>query len=354
MMARGALALLCFWLIAAPCCFAQGPDLAGHPVRSLAWWRERPMSRPLESRVAPASHEIIDYLRQDYTQWGANPAETTAIQPFTTPEVESLVKASLTSIVAALPPHLQKVLQERLLGVFIAQELGSSGYTESVYATGGDAAHAFIVLDGALLGQRRANAWASYRESSFFAPEENGPTITMRIAADKQDNSFEAVRYILLHELGHCLGIMTGAHPDWNAPPDQTVTSFPFVDASWLLDTSGDAARYVSRFAKSFPWRSKLRIYSFANAPLVITQAPEVYSALIRSTNYPSLYAAVNPYEDFAESFAVYQHAIQEGRPWQVIVSGAPGNKSQKLTTCFRNNLCPQKQQFMERWFNRP
>lgn len=340
---RLSFAVLLFWVLLAllP---GQGlaRDIAAHPARSPGYWGHDWRSRPLVERVAPAPAVVLEYLFLDVGE--PQTPEAQRPHPVQNPELRAMAGQVLEDVASSLPRHLTDLLRQRLIGVFLAENIGSSGYVEAVQAP--DGPWAFVVLDAGYLQGRTGNAWASLRESSFFAPSAD-VRLSVSIAPENADTEQAGMRYILLHELGHCVAIMTGAHPDWNeAPPADAAAQYPFVGLSWKVA----AGKYALKQAGVFPWRDRLRIYSFEASPLRASQALEVYADL-EKTNLPTLYAAVSPFEDFAESFAVWQHAVREKRPWLVQIAGR--GKELHFQSCLKTGACPEKAAFMEQVFTK-
>lgn len=321
---------------------ATARDLAEHPARSPGYWGQAWRSQPVAERVAAAPPEVLEYLFLDVGD-AATP-QSQRPRPVQDSGLRSTAGQVLEDIAASLPQHLAELLRKRLMGVFLAENIGSSGYTEVLNAP--DGKRAFVVLDAAYLQGRRANAWASLRESSFFRPAA-GVTVSMTIADRDADTEQAGMRYILLHELGHCVGAILGVHPDWNeAPPTDAAAQYPFVGLSWKVA----AGKYALKQGSAFPWRGRLRIYSFEDAPLSASTALKVYAGL-QQTNLPTLYAAVSPFEDFAESFAVWLHAVREKRPWLVRLSKDGGQLV--FASCLKTGACPDKAAFMQQVFSK-
>lgn len=322
---------------------AQAAEPAMHPVRSAVFWesdwKQGWKTRPLQQRVMPAPDEVLEYLQQDCEL--AMPPKSVHDE-----DLAALVGTVLEDIVAALPGHLAALLEQGVPAVMLAEGIGSSGYVESIEAPGSPAGkQAFVVLDAGMMRGRKANAWAGMRESSFFCP---GPVrIAMTIASPEENDIAHGLRYILLHELGHCVGLLSGAHPDWMAQPErEMVKRYPFLGFSWQVND----ARFTPKRKIAFPWRDKLRIYAFAQAQLTSLQAPEIYEDICQNSNWPTLYAATTPFEDFAESFAVWQHAVHEGRPWAVTVTPLDGSR-QRWISCLETGSCRRKASFMAELF---
>jgi hypothetical protein len=167
--------------------------------------------------------------------------------------------------------------------------------------------------------------------------------LNARIEADGDNNRKNAIQYILLHELGHVLSVGTDIHPPWNIGPKDVKrnTSYPFLDLSWKLDRKANA--YRSLFDEKFPQRMNT-VYYFG-AKLSGTDMVPTYVNL-ESTNFPSLYAATSPGDDFAEAFASYVHVVVMGRPWQITIS-RDGEVVHAFKSCWGELRCTKKQEML-------
>ena len=70
--------------------------------------------------------------------------------------------------------------------------------------------------------------------------------------------------------------------------------------------------------------------------------------ANLRQTNFPSLYAATSPGDDFAESFASYVHVVLMGRSWQITIT-RNDKVVELLSACRGEPRCAEKQAILER-----
>jgi hypothetical protein len=109
----------------------------------------------------------------------------------------------------------------------------------------------------------------------------------------------------------------------------------------------------VSLFDDRFPEREKVKVYSFEKAKLTNEQIRSTFRNLVDQTNFPSLFAAETIWEDFAESFAIYFHAVIDKRPWQVKIQES-GKREMALGSCWEEERCSRKKESMNRWFENP
>jgi hypothetical protein len=102
-----------------------------------------------------------------------------------------------------------------------------------------------------------------------------------------------------------------------------------------------------SRFDAEWPDRGLLTFYAFDASRFDISGAPPIYGWL-RGTNFPTLYAATSPADDFAESFVNYVHVVLDKRPFEVRLR--TGQQSEFLFgSCWDSPLCAGKRAVMQR-----
>ena len=279
------------------------------------------MRRPLQQRIGNAPEELLELLRIDNRM---NEFSGRA-HPFEDAAAMEIVRRAF----AELPGSVHDLIRDRLAGIFVVEDLGSSGYTEYVVDEAEAPVAGIVVLDAGLL-EWSGNAWASWRDSTAFLLNTRHQ-IRNTIARPDQDNAFAAVQFLLIHELGHVASIGNAIHPAWNQRLDKIdLRDYPFTGLSWRIE-DGD---YRSRFDAEFVLRENLVYYR--SPRLSARQLPEVFEQ-IGKTNFVSLYAATRPEEDFAESFAVYVHSEMMGKPFG-IEALVDGRVVAGLGSCFHSN----------------
>lgn len=307
-----------------------------HPATRLETWKAA-LAKPSAERIGAAPAALLEYLTLDNILNGYPDRPQPA-------QINAGLRSDVDAAIAELPPTVWALFQGKLAGVYFVEGLGGTGYTDYVFDAAGKAVAAFIVLDAAVLATQTANEWATWKERTPFAPDGNHRLVA-RIEADVNNNRKNAIQYILLHELGHVLTVGTDLHPAWNVSPKDVSTNrrFPFFDLSWRIDRARNL--YLSLFDNRFPQRART-VYYFG-PKLDAAEMSATYENL-RATNFPSLYAATSPGDDFAEAFASYVHVILMQRPWQITIS-QDSRSPQVFAHCWDESRCSAKRKLLER-----
>jgi len=302
------------------------------PVRKKSFWSGA-LARPLEQRVGPAPAELVTFITLDNIQSDI-PNRPRA------PKIADDLLAETKAALGELPPVIKALVEERLAGIYFVSDLGGTGYTD--YANGGWFSHdaGFTLLDVDVLAKQTANAWATWKENTPFKAD---PAFRLeaRIEDAAGDNRKNAIQYILLHELGHILSIGKDIHPRWDGPPS-SVAGFPFARLSWEFVPA--ETRYASTFDKQFVLRREV-VYYFG-ARLGGRQMFDAYHQ-VADTNFPTLYAATHPGDDFAESFASYVHTVMMKRPWEIRLY-QDGKLVRTVGSCWEEERCAEKRRILE------
>ena len=291
-------------------------------------------ARPLEERILPAPAPVLDLVHR-YNQLAGvdlRPGAASMDHPLV-----PLLRAMLRS----LPEPVYRLASRHLAGVFLVERNFGSARSEGLWDAAGRLAGGFMVLNLTALS-RPANAWATLRENSAFHTD--GDTAIEVVLEPPATNTPEgALRFLFLHELGHVLGMGLGVHGHWAVPESFPLTlRSPFVRLSWRPDGSGGLH---SPWKRSFPLLGQLRFYRFEAAPLPRSAAPLIYARLAR-TGFPSLYGTLDPYEDFAETFALYVHTRILGKPYTVVVRDGR-RVIGTYRSCLQSGSCPAKAAFV-------
>jgi hypothetical protein len=308
--------------------------LRANPAKKVAAWKSA-FDKPLEQRVGAASPDVVQLLLLDNLVHGY-PERPHASQ------VKEDLRADVVAALAAIPEAVKRRLADRLAGIVFVDEFGGTGFSDSISDENGRKSRAFVVLDPTVLEKRTANSWATWKENTPFKPDGR---YALRAAIEKpqDDNRRQAIQYILLHELGHVLGVGGPFHPDWNLKASEVPDErYPFFELSWSLDRAGE--RYVNRYGKQLP-EAKDTVYYFG-ARLPASGMAATYTHL-EATNFPTLYAATHPGDDFAESFASYVHVVMMGKPFEITIF-EDGNVVKRYGPCWSEDRCAAKRRILE------
>lgn len=305
-------------------------------VRSRTYWRDW-LARPLHDRVGAAPEALLVYMNFEniLDNFRDRPRAT-----FVPPDL----RVDFDHAFASLPTKVKELLRPKLAGVFFLEGLGSTAIT--VQAKGGVFQNdvAAIVLDMSILRNYKANQWATWKENTpFRADARYRLEATIEHAAG--DNRANAIRYILLHEAAHVIALGENFHPDYFAPlpkEKEIQTKYPFTWESWRADPF--AGKWTSVFDSQFNLRRDVVYY--ATPKLGLDRTDSVYEQLSR-TSFPTLYAAINPFDDFAESFVSYVHSVVDKRPWQIRLY-RDNELTKTVDLCWGQMRCEQKRKVME------
>ena len=293
-----------------------------------------PRHLPLAARIQPAAPAVTALARH------RNLGNGVAIEPRPA-SVEHPVAQALARMLAELPEGLRRLAQEQVGAIYLVEGNFGSARVDAVRDAQGRVFGGCILLNLDALA-RSANAWASWREESAFRTED-GYRIALTLEPAQTDSVEAALRFVFLHELGHILGMVAGVHGFWAAPETWWLNArSPYVRLSWPLDGDRPGTGWLGRF----PVLALPRFYRFEGAPLPRSAAPVVYR-LLRETDLPSLYGSIDPYEDFAEAFAIQVHTRLLGRPFRVDLYLGPAHIG-GFRSCLDTGRCPEKAAFLE------
>ena len=314
--------------------------LATHPVRHVNFWKAD-RARPVADRIAPAPPQLVEFITLGNVKHGFAERPRPAV-------MDAGFTKDLRDSFAELPSGVRRLFDERLVGIYLVDNLGGSGYTDAVLDAQGKEVAGMIVLDASLLKHHTANGWATWKEGTPFKRDARFK-LDARIADDANNNRKNAIQYILLHELGHVLSIGGDVHPPWNGDPKGVgpIARYGYFNLSWKIDAQ--ANKYVTLFDGEFSQRRNVAYY--LGAKLGAEDMVPTYAGLVK-TNFPSLYAATHPADDFAEAFASYVHVVLMRRPWQVTIS-RDGEVLSVVNSCWDEPRCAGKRRLMEGMLSR-
>jgi hypothetical protein len=199
--------------------------LKDHAITKVDYWRAA-LARPLEQRISEAAPEVVEFLTLDNIQSGFPDKPRPA-------KLSREFLRDLRAAITELPPSVRRIVSGKLAGIHLVRDLGGTGYTDTIYDADSNAVAGFVVLDASVL-EKRANAWATWKENTPFKPQ-SGFRLTALIETRSEDSRKNAIQYILLHELGHIVSVGEKIHPSWNVEPKDASTDYPYFSLSWTV-----------------------------------------------------------------------------------------------------------------------
>ncbi len=291
--------------------------------------------KEIKDRILTAPDIIIDYLIAENRLQGFRERPQKA-------EINEKFFSDIIAAITELPPSVKNHIHEHLVALFLVKELGGTGFCELLRNFDNNRL-GFIVIDVDVLC-RKANEWASWKENSPFSLD-GKHTLAAKIEQKRNNSRKAAIQYILLHEIGHLIGVAKGAHPNWMKGGDPR--QWPFSCLSWLTWEGGLKGK--SKFDGTFPNREKIKYYSSEDARLASSEIDNTYDQLL-GTDFVSLYAATNMYDDFAETYAMYVHVVLQNRPWEIRII-KNGKVIRTITNPILAKRCEAKKRYLDRIF---
>lgn len=305
------------------------------PIKKMSYWKAA-FKKPVEKRIGSAPDELVAYLNLDNIAGGFPNKPQAVMIP------EDFLK-DVSDSIAEFPEQVKQLIAKKLAGIYFVKDLGGTGYTDFIDKDIFGSNAGFIVLDIDVLSKSTANAWAAWKERTPFVADPQY-RLDAIIETNGQDNRKNAIQYILLHELGHILSLGEKIHPQWGQSKNKiSLDHYPFALLSWETGNQNDS-HYISQFEKQFPLRKNI-VYYFG-AKLNGDQMVGVYDQL-EGTNFPTLYAATSPSDDFAESFVSYVHTVMLKRPLEIRIYH-DGQIAKTYKSCWEEKRCAAKRKFLE------
>ncbi|HNI89599.1 MAG TPA: hypothetical protein PKX55_15690, partial [Leptospiraceae bacterium] len=167
-----------------------------------------------------------------------------------------------------------------------------------------------IIIDSNVI-QQKANDWITFKENSVF--DKSNTELKIQIEDDKNNTLENALRYILLHEIGHILSNVYRITPDArNKTLDYSNHSF--LNKIWKTETD---SYYDS---SEFPFRKNISFYAAPDKKINLdTDWKKIYPVLLKY-RFPTMYSATNASDYFAEMFVSYVHCILDKKPWKLSI----------------------------------
>jgi hypothetical protein len=270
--------------------------VAATPAMNLKNYKFDPASS-IADRIQPAPAFVLKHLeemdgRDDYAAYTPTDAE----------------KQLVLQYLDLLPAWFDAMLKERLVGIYFIDNYVGSGMTEFVLDKA-DKIHAFIAINPATLAQGMSE-WMTAREASCFSGAAAGEADVFVDCG----TAYKALLYVLAHECGHVADYVYHYTPYVEPTIEELglgVSKTTFIENVWA-----DYAKPEER--ADFPGRTDVTFYGRGGGPKIpVANAGDLYLKLSNSP-FPSLYAAENWAEDFAECFTWYFFTTRLGQRYQL------------------------------------
>ena len=85
----------------------------------------------------------------------------------------------------------------------------------------------------------------------------------------------------------------------------------------------------------------------FYFGPKLDAAAMDATYAALELTNFPTLYAATHPADDFAEAFANYVHVVMMRKPFEIRIERG-GKAVRTYRACWEAQRCAAKRAYLE------
>jgi hypothetical protein len=299
-----AAALLAVSLAGLAGCASQGKGgelrkkIADTPAMNLKSYRFDPAT-PIADRIQSAPKFVLEHLREvdgrdDYAAY-----EPTAADVGLTLEYLEL-----------LPAWFDAMLKERLVGIYFVENLVGSAFTEFVLDKD-DTVYAFIAINPATL-RTGLSEWMTAREASCFSAAGSGAG-AQSVFVDC-GTTYKALLYALVHECGHVADYVFHYTP--YVEPTIEELGLGVADTTFVENIWTEYAKPEDR--AEFAGRTDVTFYGLGGGPKIpLGDAAGLYQRLSNSP-FPSLYAAQNWAEDFAECFTWYLFTDRLGQRCRV------------------------------------
>ncbi len=278
--------------------------LVNNPVKNLDSYNFDPQSE-LISRINKMPDFYLDYLRRIF--------DNDSFIPYIPTTVElSLFDDSLN----ILPPLHQKILNERLIGIYFVDNYNSSGATDWVLDEEGNVY--FIFVFNSQLFVHSISDWLTYRENSCFKKAD----LTIDIEIDCGEK-YLGIDYILLHESTHAVDYIRTFTP-YVSRSLQMIQQKSEEEAAFTEDVWKDYFTPISRY--DYPYRKGITFYG-VNPNNLSETAPkisnknciELYRQL-SATPFVSIYGSISWIEDFADFVSFYHLTKKLNQPYVIRV----------------------------------
>ena len=328
-----------------PCAYddkaCASAEVLKHPAFTMRFWQPN-LRRPLEERIGAPPPELVEFLHLAMILQGLDYRPRAG-------STDPAFAQDVRQAVAELPDEIKAPLARKLAGIFLVEDFWCCAWADRLFDDKRRAVGGMVALNQSILRGHTANSWATWKENTPFSPHP-AFRLVMEIAPPGEDNRKNLIQYLLLHELGHVYSIGNAIHPSWNIDPKNVRSTAPFRYFRLTWSIAKEENRYVTVFDDNVFADRKDLVY-FRKPRLPAERMIPVYESL-EKTNFPTLYSAVIPAEDFAEAFATYVHTVLMKKPFSVRIY-KDGALAKTYNACWEEARCAEKRKILERVIRR-
>tara|TARA_B110000305_G_C19428397_1_gene634912 strand:- start:682 stop:1677 length:996 start_codon:yes stop_codon:yes gene_type:complete len=198
--------------------------------------------------------------------------------------------------VKLLPIANQKIIQNKVVGIYFIDEFMGSGLTDWLINDQGEIFTYFIFNSNVF--DLNLSQGLTHKENTAFI--KNGSENSIEIEAG---NNYQLLLYILLHESTHALDYIYRISPYTDKFFEETFgksnRKLPFIENRWTSLKEPVQGR-------NFPAQKKVSFYALNDGPhLALSNIEMTYNGLQQS-GFISLYGSLNWAEDLAETLSFY------------------------------------------------
>ena len=247
-------------------------------VRRASYWGDDWRDLPLAERVRALPEDALPSLRDELS----DRRKASKVAPA---GGAKYMQEDLRAVLADLPPAVQRLIKDRLIGVFLVENLGGHGEENqnvglALEVSGLWRQHVgtviFLDRDETDMKANKAMAGMEYVPDGEY----RGVSVETRMARRDENDRRTTLRYVLLHELGHLIDYDRGITP-WHFRYGDDTTDCGFTCLSWIRPDQHrfsrriDAAMRRMREGDTTPMSGPCRIrFSSCRRPIFPASMP--------------------------------------------------------------------------------
>ncbi|MEQ9220293.1 MAG: hypothetical protein RLO17_19730 [Cyclobacteriaceae bacterium] len=235
------------------------------------------------------------------------------------------------------PDKLKYYAENLIYKVYVVDGLPSSGQIVSINDRSG-----FIILISESKMLMKPNDWATSVEELNFNPIVDN--LSFRVIMEDSDDPILTFENILIHEIGHAVGVATELTPDFTNR-GLLKTSFPFYEETY--------DEFVIRFKKknkNEQLYARLHYYDTTHFQKLDFSEYKELLVNLEETSFPTTYSSRNHSELFAEMFYSYVHCVLQNKPYKYVVT-RDNDQELAIENGIRKERCGYERSFIEHLF---